>query len=719
MTTLARVTAEGGAGSPLFLIASEWLYGLIAFGALFVLWLVYLLIPRIGRLSTSLLNLLWRRGDVPSLKRVVVVTFAAVGLVLGGAIGFSRLSPEAQYFVTIGAFLLVIITVVLLVVAFITWLTLGLFQLVSGPLLSRNVVLFVGWHFLRAHRAVTPELRTYEGGRRPHGAILAVLVAIFTAGAATVHLLPWSRVLTGPAKTVGAVQIALAVAALLVASFYFRPVRAPGSSDLFDRVDQRLRRLPNLLTVTVTTFVSIVGVGVGVWALIVVLSVMGGFEQDLKGKILSTNPHILIQDQEPMEGIPDVPVLLAELSRLAGVKAALPYVQGEVIVNSRDNRNVAMTLRGIDPRGLAAVDHHLQRSVVSGSIENLVAPERVLPAAEWRLQGGGFLDEPAPESAAPGPAEEPVPDPLAPTEIPTDLLAPTPIPGVDVGPTPASSVRSEPLRPGLVLGRELASSLHVTIGSEVTVVSPKDDAGFLGVQPRARTYRVAAIFATGMYDFDSKQGYVMLAEAQRFFQMGQDINRIELHLTDVDDSDSVVALAKPLVQAASDRLAAQTGTRANLDVLDWKSLNKNLFSALMLERIVMFVVLGFISLVAAFNVVGSLVMIILDKRREIAVLKSLGSPERAVFRMFLVLGGAVGTIGSTSGLLVGMLSLYAISGLGLPLPKQYYIDKLPVFIDPITIGIIYLAGIALCALATIYPALEASSVDPVDGLRNE
>jgi lipoprotein-releasing system permease protein len=180
-----------------------------------------------------------------------------------------------------------------------------------------------------------------------------------------------------------------------------------------------------------------------------------------------------------------------------------------------------------------------------------------------------------------------------------------------------------------------------------------------------------------------------------------------------------VALAKPLVQAASDRLAQRMGVRANLDVLDWKSLNKNLFSALMLERIVMFVVLGFISLVAAFNVVGSLVMIILDKRREIAVLKSLGSPERAVFRMFLVLGGAVGTIGSTSGLLVGMLSLYAISGLGLPLPKQYYIDKLPVFIDPVTIGIIYLAGIALCALATIYPALEASSVDPVDGLRNE
>jgi lipoprotein-releasing system permease protein len=468
--------------------------------------------------------------------------------------------------------------------------------------------------------------------------------------------------------------------------------------------------------------VSIVGVGVGVWALIVVLSVMGGFEQDLKGKILSTNPHILIQDQEPMEGIPEVPVLVAELSRLAGVKAALPYVQGEVIVNSRDNRNVAMTLRGIDPRGLVAVDHHLLRSVVSGSVENLIAPERVLPAAEWRLQGGGFLEAPAgvtPPAPAPGPSEAPTPDPLAPTELPTDPLAPTPIPGVDASAASTTSSRAEPLRPGLVLGRELASSLHVTIGSEVTVVSPKDDAGFLGVQPRARTYRVAGIFATGMYDFDSKQGYVMLSEAQRFFQMGDDINRIELHLADVDESDSVVALAKPLVQAASDRLAQRMGVRANLDVLDWKSLNKNLFSALMLERIVMFVVLGFISLVAAFNVVGSLVMIILDKRREIAVLKSLGSPERAVFRMFLVLGGAVGTIGSTSGLLVGMLSLYAISGLGLPLPKQYYIDKLPVFIDPVTIGIIYLAGIALCALATIYPALEASSVDPVDGLRNE
>ena len=725
MTTLARVTAEGGAGPPLFLIAPEWLYGLIAFGALFVLWLLYLLIPRVGRLATGVVDLLWRRGDVSSLKRVLAVTVASIALSLSVVIGFGRLAPEGQYFVTIGSFLLVIITVVLLVVAFITWLTLGLFQLLSGPLLSRNVVLFVGWHFLRAHRAVTPELRTYEGGRRPHGGVIAAITVLFAAGAATVHLLPWSRVLAAPAQMVLAVQLSLGISALLVASFRVRPVPPPGSSDLFDRVDQRLRRLPNLLTVTVTTFVSIVGVGVGVWALIVVLSVMGGFEQDLKGKILATNPHILIQDQEPMEGIPEVPRLLTELSSLPGVKAALPYVQGDVIVNSRDNRNVAMTLRGIDPRDLPAVDHHLLRSVVSGSIDNLVAPERVLPAAEWRLQGGGFLDDlakpPAPSdtSPAPGPAEALVPDPLAPTDLPLDPLAPTAIPGVDPNAASPATARAEPLRPGLALGRELASSLHVTIGSEVTVVSPKDDAGFLGVQPRARTYRVAAIFATGMYDFDSKQGYVMLAEAQRFFQMGDDINRIELHLENIDESDTVVALAKPLVEAASEQLKSRTGTRANLDVLDWKSLNKNLFSALMLERIVMFVVLGFISLVAAFNVVGSLVMIILDKRREIAVLKSLGSPERAVFRMFLVLGGAVGTIGSTAGLLVGMLTLYAISGLGLPLPKQYYIDKLPVFIDPITIGIIYVAGIALCALATIYPALEASSVDPVDGLRNE
>ncbi len=502
-------------------------------------------------------------------------------------------------------------------------------------------------------------------------------------------LVPWARYVGDLTVAVPALRVSLLVLAAFMVTWPLRRGRPVGTIDWLDRFEAWVKNLPDLLTVTLTTFISIVGVGVGVWALIVVLSVMAGFENDLRSKILATNPHVVIQDSEPMEGIEDFGAKLEALRNLDGVVEAIPYVQGDVIVTSRENRNVSLTLRGIDPEDLANSEHHLSRSIVSGRLDNLLTPERIVPTARWPLRQITGVDVPDPEPS-PEVAEE-------------GDIEPVPIPGID---TPATSI-DEGMRPGILLGEELAASLRVSVGGEVTVVSPRDDAGFLGTQPRARTFRVAGIFNTGMYEFDLKLAYLRLSEAQRFFHMGPDVNRIELRLADVDASGEVLDRVAPLL------------TTPTLEALDWKQLNRNLFSALALEKLVMFIVLSFIILVASFNVVGSLIMIIMEKTREIAVLKSMGATSAEIRRIFLVLGGFIGGIGSAAGLSVGLMTCAFIRYVGIALPRQYYIEKLPVHVDPATITLIFLAGILLCLLATLYPASEAAEIDPVEGLRAE
>ena len=671
-----------------------WFQILMACAAVFGLWLAYLTVPLDVRAVRLLLNALGRRGDTRTLGWLVAMVLLG-GLSWGAfVLVTTRLGPELQYFVFTGAQLVAVVLAVLLVVSFITWLVLFLFRLSGQRVLEGSYVAFVGWNLLRSHRRSSYKVREYEGGRKP-SMILCILGGLLCIGAAWyADKAPWGRWLGNYAVGVNAMRVSVGIIGLFLLSWPLRRVQPAGRIDLMDKAEAWVRSWPDLLTVTVTTFISITGVGVGVWALIVVLSVMGGFEADLRSKILSTNPHVVVQDDEPMEGIAKLDEKLAAFRAMPEVLSAIPYVQGEVIITSRENRNVSLVLRGIDPRGISQAEHHLRTSITAGGLDNLLAPERVVPTASWRLRGLSVSDAEDDNFGGNGAAGD--------DEADVDDLAPEPIPGVDNN---DNFVADEGMRPTILLGKELAASLRVGVGGEVTVVSPRDDAGFLGIQPRARTFRVGGIFNTGMYEFDLKLAYVRISEAQRFFHMGSDVNRIELRLADVDNSEAVVAAIEPYLE------------RKSLRAIDWKELNRNLFSALALEKIVMFIVLGFIILVASFNVIGSLVMIIMEKSTEIAVLKSLGSTRGEIARIFMVLGGFIGGIGSLAGLVVGLLTCGFIRDVGVKLPRQYYIDMLPVDIDPLTIGIVFMSGILLCLLATVYPATEAASVHPVEGLR--
>jgi lipoprotein-releasing system permease protein len=270
--------------------------------------------------------------------------------------------------------------------------------------------------------------------------------------------------------------------------------------------------------------------------------------------------------------------------------------------------------------------------------------------------------------------------------------------------------RPEPMRdvlPGLVVGQELARSLRLHVGDEVTVVSPNGDLGPTGPLPRARAFRIAGIFYTGMFEYDMQMAYTDLATAQSFLRAGDGITGIEARVRDWSRAD-----------AAAGEVRAAIG-RDDLRVRSWREVNRNLFGALELEKLAMFITLGIAILVASFCIFSALVLMVQEKGREIGILKAMGAEDGAIVRLFLFQGFLIGLFGATSGLGLGYLVCFAAEHFKFIRmnPEVYYIDRLPVNVDPVEFGLVGLAAVVVCVLATIYPAVLGSRLRPVDALR--
>jgi lipoprotein-releasing system permease protein len=422
--------------------------------------------------------------------------------------------------------------------------------------------------------------------------------------------------------------------------------RAYRRGELFRRA-----RMPATLLMTL---ISIGGVAIGVWALTVVLSVMSGFEADLKHKILGHNAHgmVLTYGQDAFD---DWEAARRKALEVPGVTGATPFLYNEVMLSAGQNLTGAI-LKGIDVDTVGSVTE-LPRNVEEGDLAWLRTPERIPRAAR----------------------------------DPEELAAPA---------------RAGRTVPGIVIGRELARSLRVFVGDQVNIVSPFGDLGPAGPQPKSRPFRVAAIFYSGMYEYDSKFAYLDLAEAQRFFGTGETVTGLELKVADVDAARAVMG-----------RVVFALGGwpyRAK----DWGELNRSLFSALQMEKVVMAVILGFIVLVASFIIVATLIMLVLEKTREIAVLKSMGAGVPSVMKVFVAEGLIIGAVGTAFGLILGYGTCLLIDRVGIPLdPEVYYISNLPVLIEPAQFGLAALGALLLSFLATIYPATKAARLRPVDGLR--
>lgn len=263
--------------------------------------------------------------------------------------------------------------------------------------------------------------------------------------------------------------------------------------------------------------------------------------------------------------------------------------------------------------------------------------------------------------------------------------------------------------PGIILGNELARNIGASRGEPVTVISPLGRLTPLGRVPRSQTFRVAGIFDSGMYEYDSTIAYVSLWAAQRFLGIGDRVTGIEVRVDDIYEADRVArAIGKALG-------GYPYWSR------DWMRMNKNLFSALKLEKIVMFIILTLIILVAAFNIVGTLIMVVVEKTRDIAILKSMGATRRSIMKIFLIEGAVIGLVGTLLGLLGGytlctLLATYKF----IELPSDvYYISTLPVRMNPLDVALIALAAIVITLAASVYPAWQASRFDPAEAIRYE
>lgn len=539
---------------------------------------------------------------------------------------------------------------------------------------------------------------------------------------------------------------------------------------------------------TFFTTVSMAGVCIGSMALVIVLSVMSGFETDLREKILGSNAHVLVtkEDGEFTE-YEEIEELIRKVPK---VVAVTPYFTSEVVV-AANNNYANVLIKGIEPDTVGEVT----------DLEKNIKQERGLDALWPLAPDGSIIGAPPDEPGNWDPDEPYEPDPNAIDPAPGDMRVddddpedfsagidtstgpPVPIsaereddepealgpgsgqalappgdtaPAVDQAPadlkvddsdpedysggedpeviseraaeesgidrdddfegaiidlperSPAISPRVASLS-GVLVGKELVKQIHLYVGQEVRMVSPLSDPTNPGGAPvpYTRNYRVAGTFYTGMYEYDLKFVYVELESLQEFLDLGDQVNGIEIRLEDPDDTSSVVSA-----------LNKQLGPTYR--VQDWKEINRGLFSALKLEKIAMFLVLAIIILVASFSIIGNLIMVVVEKAKEIALLKTLGASNPGIMAVFITQGFFIGLVGTVVGVAHGLVACFLGEVFGLPLdPDVYYIDRLPIHVEWDAVALVAAAGVLISIVATIYPAYVGGRVRPIEGLRYE
>jgi lipoprotein-releasing system permease protein len=400
----------------------------------------------------------------------------------------------------------------------------------------------------------------------------------------------------------------------------------------------RARRKEGLISV-IAGF-SFLGILLGVATLIIVMAVMNGFRKELFTKILGVNGHVIVNKiGGPFE---DYDAVAKRIATIAGVRSALPLIEGQVMVSS-PSQAMGGLVRGLSEVGIKSMPL-VASNVRFGTLD-------------------GFDDQAV-----------------------------------------------------IAIGMRLANALRVNVGEQVTLLTPRGAATPFGNAPRSKQYTIAAIFELGMSEYDRTMIFMPLTEAQRFFSRGEAVDVLEVAVEDPEDIGQYVAAMR--------RIGGPT-----LHFSDWRQRNESFFTVLEVERNMMFIILSLIVLVAAFNIISGLMMLVKDKGRDIGILRTMGATKGAIMRVFLITGASIGVVGTIAGLVLGIVFCWKIDEIrqfvawvtntNLFDPEIYYLTRLPADINPHETTAIVVMTMILSIVATLYPSWRASRLDPVEALRYE
>jgi lipoprotein-releasing system permease protein len=417
-----------------------------------------------------------------------------------------------------------------------------------------------------------------------------------------------------------------------------------------------LRAKRKQVFVSIITLISILGIFLGVAALIIVLAVMTGFEADLRSKILGIKSHIELTTDltGPMR---DYQKVREQIAGTEGVVASTPFIYSQALLRN-GNGVTALVIRALDTQSAFKVIN--LGKIREGNIDYL---NKLPPEISTRYKNE------------------------------TGQLA------------------------GIVIGKEMAKNLGIYLFDPITIISTTGGISTpMGMVPRMKKFVVVGIFESGFYEYDSSLAYLSLKSCQDFLQMGDTVTGIDIKVNDIFKADVIA-------QKMQRKLGFPFWAH------NWMQMNKNLFSALKLEKRVMFIILSLIVLVAAFNIISALIMIVMEKNKDIAILKSLGATSRSIMKIFIYQGIIVGVIGTFLGCVAGLAVALNLQKVSVFVEKffhfkilpgdVYYLSELPSQVNYGDIVIIVIGTLLICFLATIYPALRASKLDPAEALRYE